>query len=61
MQFHEAHPGAFREVQQASPGDRIGCVSGRLRVQGKDGIRSLTLGAAELRLDDVCFERTLVP
>ncbi len=55
-----AHPARF-DVQQASPGDRTGWVGGRMRVQSKDGIRSLTLGAAELRLDDVCFERTLVP
>lgn len=31
--------------------------SGRLRVRSQDGIRSVTLGAAEPRLDDVCVER----
>jgi hypothetical protein len=31
--------------------------SGRVRVRSQDGIRSFTLGAAELRLDDVCVER----
>lgn len=32
-------------------------VSGRMKVESKAGIRSFTIGAAELHLDDVCFTR----
>lgn len=32
-------------------------VSGRLKAESRDGIRSFTIGAMELHLDDVCLER----
>lgn len=45
------------KVRLAPVGDS-NWVSGELRLEGKsDHIKSFTLGAAELRLDDVCFER----
>ncbi len=49
------HPAKFN-VEVAPANDSL-WHSGRLRVRSQDGIRSFTLGAAELRLDDVCIER----
>lgn len=48
--------GAARFAVEAAPvGDSL-WHSGRLRVTAAQGLRSVTLGAAELRLDDVCIE-----
>ncbi|HEY6514085.1 MAG TPA: hypothetical protein VI032_19060 [Burkholderiaceae bacterium] len=49
-----AHPARF-EVRQPNSNGENGWISGELKLSSRDGIRSFTIGAAELRLDDVCF------
>lgn len=51
-------PGVVRfKVREAAVGSS-NWVSGELRLTAKgESIRTFTIGAAELRLDDVCFER----
>lgn len=44
-------------VRQADGNGSNGWISGELKLTSQDGIKSFTLGAAELRLDDVCVER----
>jgi hypothetical protein len=55
-QIGTKHPARF-VVHQAEGKGENDWISGELKLSSKDGIRSFTLGAAELRLDDVCFER----
>jgi hypothetical protein len=50
------HPARFTVTPEPAAGGGH-WKSGRLVVQSKDEIRSFTIGAAVLRLDDVCFER----
>jgi hypothetical protein len=50
------HPVRFH-VRQSNPGGANGWISGELKLSAKDGIRSFTIGAAQLRLDDVCFTK----
>ena len=52
----DGHAARFQVRQPDGHGDN-GWISGELTLTSQDGIRSFTLGAAELRLDDVCFER----
>jgi hypothetical protein len=50
------HPARFTVTPEASAGGG-NWKSGRLVVESKEEIRSFTLGAAVLRIDDVCFMR----
>lgn len=56
QQIGSKHPARFAVRQDDGKGSN-GWISGELKLSSKHGIRSFTLGAAELRLDDVCFER----
>jgi hypothetical protein len=55
-QIGTRHPARFAVRQGEGKGEN-GWISGELKLTSKDGIKSFTLGAAELRLDDVCFDR----
>lgn len=50
------HPARFSVTPDAAAGGGL-WKSGRLVVESKEEIRSFTLGAAVLRIDDVCFMR----
>jgi hypothetical protein len=50
------HPARFTVTPDGTAGGGA-WKSGQLVVESREGIRSFTLGAAVLRLDDVCFER----
>jgi hypothetical protein len=52
---------AMLQVRTPAAVPANGWISGTLRVFASGGIQSLTIGSAELRLDDLCFERDAVP
>jgi hypothetical protein len=56
QQIGGKHPVRF-QVRQPNRGGQNGWISGELKLSAQDGIRSFTIGAAQLRLDDVCFEK----
>jgi hypothetical protein len=50
------HEARFKVRQPASTGG-AGWISGELQIESTQGLKSFTIGAAELRLDDVCVEK----
>jgi hypothetical protein len=50
------HEARFKVRQPNSTGE-AGWISGELQLESRQGIKSFTIGAAELRLDDVCFAK----
>jgi hydroxyacyl-ACP dehydratase HTD2-like protein with hotdog domain len=50
------HPARFTVTPEPANAGRL-WKSGQLVVESREAIRSFTIGAAVLRLDDVCFAR----